>query len=192
MKKKILFTSIGSLVGQNILDSLQGRSEGLNLIGTNSIANAANNFRCNKVYLVTEAKNTEKYINELKQIITEENPDLIIPTRDIDIVLLAQLRKKCPEIYDRFLIGSESFCHILEDKVLSYKFAQKYDLPFAPTVMCGTSEAESLVNQMLSKYGFPFIAKPVRGYGSRGIWIVTTKKQLNLILKEQDYAIQPF
>lgn len=41
---KILITSVGSLVGQNILDSLEGRREGVRVIGVNSLAEAASNL----------------------------------------------------------------------------------------------------------------------------------------------------
>lgn len=55
-KIKILIASVGSLVGQNILDALEfpefNRRNLVHITGTNSISLTANNFRCDECYLV--------------------------------------------------------------------------------------------------------------------------------------------
>lgn len=191
MKKTILISSIGSLVGQNILDSLECRREYLRIIGTNSIVDAANNYRCDKTFLVPYAVQKESYVTALVSIIEKENPDVIIPGRDDDIVILAQMKEEIPEYRDRFLVGSESFCYIMDDKVKSYHFAQKYGLPFALTIQSGTETTEKNSKIMVETFGFPLIAKPSKGNGSRGIWAVMNQSQLDNVIKEQNYAIQP-
>jgi len=191
MKKKLLITSIGSLVGQNILDSLQNRRNNIRIIGTNSMAEVANNFRCDGSYLVTQAENVDKYIEELRKIIEKEQPDLVIPGRDDDVVILAQLSKKMPEFQDQFLVGSEHFARVLDDKVKSYQFALQYNIPFAPTIESGIPDAENSVRKLVAEYGYPLIAKPSKGNGSRGMWIVVRESQLERIIKEPGFAIQP-
>ena len=191
MKKTVLITSVGSLVGQNILDALERRRERLRIIGTNSIAEAANNFRCDKAFLVPFAVEQKSYAEALVSIIETEKPDVIIPGRDDDIVILARLKEQMPVFRECFLVGSEVFGHMMDDKVESYRFAQKYGLPFAPTVASGTETAEQELKTMIETYGFPLIAKPCKGNGSRGIWAVMEQSQLDRISKEEDYAIQP-
>jgi len=190
-KKKILITSIGSLVGQNILDSLQNRRDNLQIVGTNSLAEVANNFRCDRAYVVSIAEEIDHYIEQLTDIIEKEQPDLIIPGRDDDVVILAQLSKKMTKFQDHFLVGSEDFARVMDNKVKSYQFALQHNLPFAPTISSGTSEAKSNARQLVDKYGYPLIAKPSKGNGSRGIWIVLKESQLNKIIKESGFAIQP-
>lgn len=190
--KKILITSVGSLVGQNILDSLEQRRGNLCIIGTNCIAESANNFRCDKSYLVPKAVQQLDFIDALTIIIETEKPDIIIPGRDDDIIILAQMKEKMPQYKDCFLVGSENFCHIMDNKVTSYHFAKKNGLPFAPTIESGTKTAKKEANSMLKTYGFPLIAKPSKGNGSRGIWVVMTRPQLDKVIKEKGYAIQPF
>ena len=51
--RTILITSVGSLVGHNILESLASRRQEWRIVGVNSLALAANNFRCDAAYLVT-------------------------------------------------------------------------------------------------------------------------------------------
>lgn len=191
MKRTLLITSVGSLVGQNVLDALNNRRNNLHIIGTNSLVESANNFRCDKVYLVPPAARLDDYSEALVEIVEKESPDIVIPGRDDDIVILAQLREKMAIHRDRFLVGTEDLARIMDDKVKSYDFAQKHSLPFAPTVESGISDAEESAQSIVDKYGFPLIAKPSRGNGSRGIWVVTDQTQLNAVIKEPGYAIQP-
>ena len=191
MKKTIMITSVGSLVGQNILDSLHTNRKNLRVIATNSEADAAGNFRCDRTYLVSTAVNEESYINNLVDIIEQEKPDLIIPGRDDDVVILAKLKNNLPEYKESFLPGSEKFSEIIDDKVKSYQFAQKYNLPFAPTIESALENSKIEAKQFVEKFGFPLIAKPSKGNGSRGIWIITNHNQLDKIINEKNYAIQP-
>lgn len=186
-----MITSVGSLVGQNVLDSLHSNRKNLRIIATNSAVDAANNFRCDRTYLVSLAANEEEYIASLTDIIKKEKPDLIIPGRDDDIVILARLKEQMPEFWDNFLTGPEDFAHIMDDKVKSYQFAQKYGLPFAPTINSSAQNATAEVQKLVEKFGFPMIAKPCKGNGSRGIWVVTNQDQLDKVMNEADYAIQP-
>ena len=182
---------MGSLVGQNVLDSLDSRRENLSIIGTNSLAEVANNFRCDKSYLITKSANTKTYIEELTTIIEQEKPDLVIPGRDDEVVILAQMAKTLPEYKNNFLTGSEYFAKCMDDKVESYQFAQKYDLSFAPTFQSGVADSETKAAKLIADYGFPVIAKPNKGNGSRGVWVVLNKTQLDKIILEPDFAIQP-
>lgn len=190
-KKTILITSVGSLVGQNILDSLENRRENIKIIGINSIAEVANNFRCDKSYLISKTENIDNYLDELTNIIEKEKPNLVIPGRDEEVVILSQLVKKMPKLNDHFLIGSEHFAHILDDKVKSYQFAKLHKLPFAPTVQSGLKTSIEDVRKLIDDYDYPLIAKPNKGNGSRGIWIVLNKSQLDKIIIEPNFAIQP-
>ncbi len=192
LKRTLLITSVGSLAGQNILDSLNNRRADLKIVGTNSLADAANNFRCDKTYLVPPAVQTFDFSEALFDIIEKENPDIIVPGRDDDIVILSQLRQKMPLHREKFLVGPEDLAHIMDDKVKSYAFAQKYSLPFAPTVESGILEGTENARRLVETYGFPLIAKPSRGNGSRGIWVVTDQTRLEAVIKEPGYAIQPF
>lgn len=191
MKKKIIITSVGSLVGQNVLDSLDNRRENLFIVGTNSLAEVANNFRCDKSYLISKSAKTKTYIEELTSIIEKEKPDLVIPGRDDEVVILAQMVKILPEYKDQFLTGSEHFAKCMDDKVESYQFALKHNLPFAPTIQSGLADSEPKAEQLIADFGFPVIAKPNKGNGSRGIWVVLNKTQFDKIIQEPDFAIQP-
>ncbi len=191
MKKTIMITSVGSLVGQNILDSLHSNRKKLRIIATNSALDAANNYRCDRTYLVPLAADEKEYIANLVNIIEREKPDLIIPGRDDDIIILAKLKEQMLAFKENFLTGSKEFAYIMDDKVKSFQFAEKYDLPFAPTVSSSAQNTKAETQKLIEKFGFPVIAKPSKGNGSRGIWVVTNQDQLDKVINEPNYAIQP-
>ncbi|MFC4991536.1 hypothetical protein [Rubritalea tangerina] len=189
--KKILITSVGSLVGQNILDSLEGRRDQLHIIGTNSIASAANNFRCDSTHLVAPATDQSEFISDLLNLIKDEAPDLIIPGRDDDIEILASIKEKYFPSSNAFLCGSSHFAAVMDDKVKSYDFCLKHQLNFAHTIETGLPNSYDNALDLLTQYDFPLIAKPKSGNGSRGIWVITNHSQLSNSAALKQYAIQP-
>jgi carbamoylphosphate synthase large subunit len=82
--KSILITSVGSLVGLNILDSLEAMRTRLRVVGTNSEPKAPNNFRCDVAYLAPETADPA-FIARLRTIIAHEKPDLVLAGRDADL-----------------------------------------------------------------------------------------------------------
>ena len=79
-RMKVLLTSVGSLVGQNILDVLEypgfSRRSLMRVVGTNSVPDAACNFRCDRCYLLPLTA-TAEYSARMREILLEESPDLI-------------------------------------------------------------------------------------------------------------------
>lgn len=189
--KTLLISSVGSLVGQNILDALEQRREKLRIIGVNSEAGAGNNFRCDRTYLLPPAAQAQAYRQALADVIKEEAVDLVIPGRDADVIVLSQMRDERPEWAELLLVGSVAAAQVMDDKVASYQFAQPAGLPFAPTVSSDADNAQPMALQLLEQFGFPMIAKPRCGNGSRGIRVLTQASHLERALQQPGMAIQP-
>ena len=106
---KLLVTSVGSLVGKNILDVLEypglSRRDLVRVVGTNSVADAANNFRCDRCYLVPETASDE-YHAQVREILLKESPDLILCGRDEDTLALSELRAQPPGLPGALPVGS--------------------------------------------------------------------------------------
>jgi carbamoyl-phosphate synthase large subunit len=190
IKKKLtlLLTSVGSFVGKNILDSLEGRRESVQIIGCNSIADVANNFRCNEVYLVSPALETEAYQHRLLEIIDATQPDLILAGRDDDVSLLAKIREQYPVLASKLPVGAFDITPIFDDKKLSCQFAQKMGIPFVDTVRGNRDELTAL----LKKHGFPLLAKPAGGNGSKGVLLLFDESQLWNAAECEDMVFQPY
>lgn len=133
---KILITSISSLVGQNVLDALEGRRAGVRVIGVNSLAEAASNFRCDVCYMVPMAAEDGRYRARLLEIMESERPDLVLAGRDDDVLALAAIREQHPRFAPGITCGSLEAARTMDDKLLSYHFARKRGRPFADKA-CG-------------------------------------------------------
>ena len=189
MSIKVLITSAGSLVSVNILTALQDRRDGLYLIGLNSVANAAV-FDFDKVYLTCKsALPPSLYADELLQIIKTESPDIIIPSRDIDTCILANLKSKIKN--STILVGEPTLALKIEDKWESYLFARKEEIPFAETLICKNSafdKAKIFANN--NKY--PLIAKPIKGFASNKVSIINNEFQLKKALNDNELLLQEY
>ena len=186
---RIAISSVGSLVGQNILDSLHGRREGIEVVGVNSAAAAAGNFRCDRAYLAPPAVSGDAYLPRLAAVLRGEQPDLVLPGRDDDVLALAQLKESLPELADALPVGPHRLARTLDDKWTSRDFALAHDLPYVDSAPAQDTAA---VARLLHRHGYPLVAKPRRGNGSRGVRIVFDDGQREAVAALPDYVLQPY
>ena len=187
-KLRLLLLSTGSLAAQNVIDALGARRARCVLIGTNSLGESAGNFRCDVVYRVPPAASGAAYIERVADIIRAEHPDLVIPTRDDDVLALALLRERFADVGSVLLTGAASAARIWEDKVETARFAARHDLPFAPTA---ENAREALA--FATKYPLPLIGKPRSGNGSRGVVLLRSKAEIERAFEMRpDLIAQPF
>jgi carbamoylphosphate synthase large subunit len=194
-KIKILVTSIGSLVGQNIQDVLEftdfRRREMVELIGTNSIASCTNNFRCDRCYLVSDTCSPDFKI-QLKDILLKEKPDLVLSGRDEDAETVALLLENNRELPGKLPYGNAITLKFALNKWETSLFCNRYNLPFAETLYVGRSGGLNELKEFIEKYGYPLIAKPVQGYASKGVFFIRDWHDVQIISKYKEYIVQEY
>ncbi len=180
------------MVSQNILETLKNRRKNIIIIGTDASADAPL-YDCDKIYLTPISElPPSNYAECLSKIIIEESPDLILAGRDIDIIILAELKTKFPSIADRFIAGESNLAQLMEDKWLSWQFAQEESLPFAETIVYDRENNKAGVEIFVQKYGFPFIAKPRKGFASKAVSFILNYDQLSGISSDGSIIIQEY
>ncbi len=188
---KILISSVGSLVGYNVLDTLERRRNNLEIIGTNSIPGDANIFRCDKAYLVPATKSRPvEFANKIKEIIELEKPKLVIPGRDDDLSVLSSIKANCPELAPIILCGNQKTVRHITDKWFTYEFSVQHRLPFAASAIPDHDTMHSEVKQLVAAHGYPLLVKPRRGFASHGVSIIANDDQLGHALDLRDVLIQ--
>lgn len=184
-RTRVLITSVGSLVGTNLLEALArlGRDR-FYIIGTNSESEALNNFACDVVYRVPATAEAEPYRAALRSIGEREQPELWIPARDRDVLELARMAAQAP-LPGVALVGSPATAEIIDDKWLSVGFALEHGLSVAPS-------ADSLDGALTlaTAHGYPMIVKPRCGNGSIGTRLVTDRAQLQRAMAMGDCVAQ--
>ena len=105
---------------------------------------------------------------------------------------LALIAKEHPEFAGRIAVGSPAMAECFEDKFLTCEFARARGLAFADTFRTGPAVMAELLNQFVTRHGFPLIGKPQRGSGSLGVRVVTNAAQLARASRLPGYVLQPF
>ena len=185
---RLMLLSAGSLLAHKLIEALGPRRARCMLIGTNSIAEASGNFRCDVAYLVPPAASGAAYVDRVEEIVREEAPDLVIPCRDDDVLALAMLRERGSAGGAVLLSGSVAAAHIMNDKLATPRFAARHALPFAPTA---SNAAEALA--LAKAHGLPLIGKPRRGFASRGVVLLRSPAEIERAFAQStDLLAQPY
>lgn len=171
----VMLTCIGRRV--SLLKSFRNAGKSLKLspviIGTDTTRLSPALQLCDKKYIVKPVTHRD-YLNDLLEIVNKEKVNLIVPTVDLDLKILAQNKAKFEKLGCNVLISSPEVIDICQDKRKTYKFltSNNFDTPRTMIV------AESLRKKNLR---FPCFLKPWDGSASRGNSIVNNKEELRVI-----------
>lgn len=190
MGMTLMISSVGSLVGQNILDMVRAGSYPLRLVGLNAVAAHPRNFECDSAYLlpwlnqITPESAAEA---RLLAILQQEQPDLIVPARDEDVLFWAEFGARHPAWQPRILSGPAGLAALFLDKAASLDFCLQHQLPFARSLRLKDWPEQAL------PFDFPVLAKPAQGYGSVGVRVLFSKDELQALRQSpaaESYLLQ--
>ena len=181
---RLLLMSVGSLVGTALLESIEamGRDR-FELIGMNSEAGAVNNFRTDVCHLSPPAVQRQALLAQLDELVRRYRPDLIVPTRDDDVVALAHWASGRRD--PRAMVGGVRMAEVIRDKWSSCRWAEENGLPFARSAIDADGAA-----RLRAAAGFPLVAKPRRGFGSNGVRLLLDDRHLAASLAAGDMVVQ--
>jgi hypothetical protein len=181
---RLLLMSVGSLVGTGLLESIDALGRGrFELIGMNSEAGAVNNFRMDVCYLSPPARQRQALLALLDDLVRRHEPDLIVPTRDDDVVALAHWARDHPGA--RAMVGSVRMAAVIRDKWASCRWATEHGLPFARSAIDAAGAA-----RLREEVGFPLVAKPREGFGSNDVRMLLSDEHLGTALAAGDMIVQ--
>jgi len=183
----LLATTIGGEVGEALLDALAADRGRLRIVGANARAAAAANFLCDATHLVPPTAEAEAWAAAMRRVLLAERPDLVIPTRDGDVEPLARLKADPALAGIRIWAPGPVTATIAVDKGATAEFARAHGLPFVDT-----AADQAGLDALIAAHGFPMLAKPRRGTGSKGITIVTVREQADACLAAGGLVLQPF
>ncbi|WP_038050715.1 hypothetical protein [Thioalkalivibrio sp. ALJ1] len=194
-RTRLLIVSVGSLVGQNILDSLEyeewNRRDRVHIIGTNSIASSPNNFRCDECYQVPTTGHID-YPKVMAQVLRSTQPDLILSARDADTAALWRLLDSNPALPGAIPYGNLETIIGALDKGKSAAFCKAHGLPFADTLVLQHSDDIDKLHAFASQVGYPMVAKPIEGFASKGVYFVRDAQEAEYFAQRRDYLFQEY
>lgn len=191
MKKRILITSVGSLIGKCILDCIESRREYFYVIGTNSIADSVFNFECDKV-LLSPKLSDKSYGAWIESIIKSELPDVIFPGRDDDVVFLSKLAHSKTEFSKMIKLGDPNIAEVMRDKFRMYDWCKRHQLSVAESFNYNADYSSVELKKFIELAGFPMIAKPKEGFGSNGVLFIRNEHELSKLPPGSSFLLQEF
>jgi len=171
---KVAITSIGSGVGQSIVDSCRNSQIPMKLygLGMNPLGYGA--FDCD-VRLSLPSIYHEGYIDKLLSCCEKYKFDIVIPGLDDELILLSKRIKEFNALGVEIPVSSPELIELCRDKELMSRKLLKVSSAFVQ------SFEHDFIKNHRSDLKFPLIAKPNSGFASRDIFAINGIDDLALI-----------
>jgi carbamoyl-phosphate synthase large subunit len=187
MIKNILITSAGGDIGGNIIKILIKQNIfKCNLIATDINEHIFSEKAVDKFYIVSRT-DCKEYLDEIKNIVTLNQVDLIIPSSEQDILFF--------NMYKEYFITNDIKLLINTDKIIK-TFLDK----FQTSLSLNNINVKTPITYNLEHYNgelnFPLIVKAIKSTTSKLIKIIINDKELDdikeMITNKIDFLIQEY
>ena len=181
--KTILVSGASGIVGYGILNSLRHNKE-LRLVGTTIYTRSVAPTFCDVFEMLPKTSEPD-YLPALAKIIKKYNVDMVIPGIEDDVIFWNNHKDKLLETGTFLLLNKFELINLCADK---WKFYEK---------LKETSATQYAISTHISKdfdtLSTPFLIKPMRGYGSKGIVKISDIESFNKYKDEigSTYITQP-
>ena len=180
----ILFTGAGRRIEliQAFREAALVLNKNLKIYGSDMVLTAPSLAYCDFIRQ-TAAMRSPEYINDLIEICKKDKIDLIIPTIDIDLLILSENKVRFENIGTRVLISSPDMIRVCRDKNNTFDFFDKCGLK-APVPVDDWHKYESC---------YPAFIKPKDGSSSINAFKANNAKELEHYAAQiENYIVQPF
>ncbi|MDX1699728.1 MAG: NAD-dependent epimerase/dehydratase family protein, partial [Melioribacteraceae bacterium] len=185
MNKRIRvgITSIGSGVGQSIIDSCNLSKLPIYTIGLGANPMAYGQYDCN-IYDILPSIYSKDYIDCLLALCIKHKIDVLIPGLDDELLKIARNVDKFLNVGVTPIVGSIQMIELCRDKVEMSRVLSQFTSSFV-----NSYDKQSLMDEYkIKNIRFPLIAKPRDGYASRGLIIINSEDDFPLI--DDNHVIQ--
>jgi carbamoyl-phosphate synthase large subunit len=130
-------------------------------------------------YKICPRLDDPEYLNFIEHLCIENKVNLIVPTRDEDVLYLAANKKYLEKrTMAKLMVPDIEVANICSDKYEFFKFLQKHNLP---TITSWTEVSEEIT--------YPCVLKSRTGAGARIIHIMKNIEELSELIKNMDDPI---
>lgn len=182
---KILVTGAGSLIGHGVLRSLRKIStRDFTIVTADPDHRAAGHWLGDLATKIPLAKDPT-YIDQLVEITNHHDIDLLFIGTDPELILISSnlQRFKCT-----IVVSQPNVIQLGDDKLTTAFFLRDHGFPFPDSALANDREE---VEQLISRVGFPLIAKPRVGARSAGLMRINSVADLGRIVLP-DYVVQEY
>lgn len=178
-------TSVGSGIGQSIVDSCRLSRLQLKLVGFDVNPLAFGAYSCDEQVFVPPITQKD-YLNVLVKECLNRNVSLLIPGLDAELPLIASNIEVFSQQGIRVLVAGREFIRLCRDKVSWSNELRS----LCPTIIPSFTKDDLVVAIQKGEVNFPLIAKPKGGSASAGVFIMNGPDDLSRLV--EDHVIQPY
>lgn len=189
MKKKIniLLLGVGGNVTQGILAVLNQKRQDYNIIGACISEESLGLYMCDEAYISPYA-NDKNFLNWVIDLCNDKNIDIIFSgVEEVIYELCKNLEKIKEKTNSIFICSSLEKLNIGNDKLKTCMWLEKNGLNY-PKYADGSLNED--IYKLIEEVGYPIIAKPKKGKGSQGIFILNNEDDLKNIKEKEEYVFQ--
>jgi carbamoyl-phosphate synthase large subunit len=182
----VLVTGVGAPVGVGMIKALRASCLPIRIVGVDSEPLAQGLFRVDQAYLMPSARqNPEAYFEALVKISQTEGAAILFSGWEGELSLLAERKSIFEAQTGTILPLAPDATQKSLDKWLSTKVLSAFAVPVPDTVL--PTDLEQL-EDFRRNHAYPYLMKPRRGSGGRGLVLVQTDKELAFF---SDYLPDP-
>ncbi len=163
------------IVGYGILKSLRLGLQSQHLIGVTAKSTSAAPGFCDATFLAPLTSDSN-YLNWLLDLIEREKIDVVVPGIDADMYKWSSHEDAIRSTSAVPVLNSSDLIALCGDKYRMYLHLSEENEPCVIE-----SSISSNFDDLLERFGLPMIAKPRRGFGSKGILRISTKAEFEAI-----------
>lgn len=183
----ILVLAVGGNVSQGILKGLRHDGRPMRILGADISPPQMGLYTVDKAFVAPWAHEPD-FIPWLLDCVTSESVSLILSGAEPVLMALARHRHRIEtETSARVLCSTEAVMEIGDDKLRTCQWLEENHLPHPAYAEVSDQAAVAALRE---RCGFPLIAKPRRGGGSRGLFEVHDHRDLDYIVGKPQYLLQ--
>lgn len=184
----VLVTGAGGVFGDATVRNLQHSSLRTYVIGADIVWHASGVLSANKS-IVLPRVDDPAYIDQLVNAVRTNRVDVVFVSSGTEIRELAPRRDELErESQAIFILPSADLYQMASDKLKTVNFLASHGFDYPATI---TTKGSDEVGAFTEQVGFPLIAKPRFGSGSRGLALCSSIEDVNRIVAlEEEYVLQ--
>lgn len=167
----ILVSGASGIVGYGILRSLKMSKRPMKLIGTSIYTDSVAPGFCD-IFEAVPRTDAPDYLDRLLALLRKHRVEVAFPGIDADMYKWADHAAAIEATGTRLVINSLDLVSTCSDKWVFYERQRELKLPYAIP-----SYLDMDFDFLKETCGLPFLLKPRRGFGSKGIVVVETAEQ---------------
>lgn len=168
--KRILVSGASGVVGYGVLRALRSTARPYFSVGTSIYNDSVAPAFCD-VFELAPHTDAPEYLDWLLDTLRRHRIDLMIPGIEIDMYHWATNLSALRATGARPLLNTPELIALCEDKWLFYRRLTQENVACAID-----SSLENNFDTLRQRFGLPFLLKPRRGFGSKGIVRVTSRE----------------